>query len=454
MKPLIFAIGTALFAAWAACTPACAGGSAAGGRPNVVVLMADDLGAKELGCYGHPRHKTPNLDALAAGGIRFRTCYATPICSPSRVMIMTGRYGFRTGWYNLIGRAYAPRPGTPEFDVGAAQVTFADVLKARGYATALAGKWQLSGKIPDLIRDCGFDEYCMWAYSHNLPPGVEHTGAFEKGDKTAPYWHPSIVTDGRYVPTTVADYGPDLFADFLIDFMTRHKEGPFLAYYPMALTHNPHEPTPDPEHPGRKTPPGFRSNVEYMDHNVGRVVAALDRLGIRERTLVLFTADNGTGGDGKGTATERGARVPLIVNGPGQVKAGVVSDELISLADVLPTLAEVAGADSPRDRVIDGRSFAPLLRGEAGRPREWLFSYIGDRRLLRDKRWLWEGDGRFHDCGDDRDGRGYRDVTDSHEPEVVAARRRFEEVLKDLPAPAAPAQPPAKKKLDRAKTRG
>ena len=219
----------------------------------------------------------------------------------------------------------------------------------------------------------------------------------------------------------------------------------------MVLTHNPQDPTPDLKNPGQKTPGSFRHSVEYMDHVVGRIVGALDRLGIRENTVVLFTADNGTGGDGKGQATELGARVPFIANCPGTVKAGVVSDELVSLADVLPTLAEMAGADLPQDRPIDGRSFAPLLRGEKGDPRPWLFSYISDRRLLRDKRWLLEEDGKFYDCGDKRDHQGYKDVTGSQEPEVVAARRRFEAILKDLPAPAsAPSGgPPAERKRNR-----
>ncbi len=435
------AAGRALLAAVAVLAVSCsafAAPTAPGKRPNVLVILVDDMGAKELGCYGNAQHKTPHLDALAKGGTRFQTAYATPVCTPSRVMLLTGRYAFRTGWYSFIGHRFSPRPGTPQYDLGALEVTFADVLKARGYKTALAGKWQLPGQLPTLIHDNGFDEYCMWAYSSNLPPGVEHTGRYEVPGKTARFWHPSIVKNGKYVPTTDKDYGPDLFADFLIEFMTRHKDGPFLAYYPMVLTHNPQEPTPDLKNPGQKTPGSFRHSVEYMDHTVGRLVGALERLGIRQDTVVLFTSDNGTGGDGKGRATELGARVPLIASCPGTVTAGVVSGELVSLADVLPTLAELAGAALPRDRAIDGRSFAPILRGEKGEPRPWLFSYVSDRRVLRDKRWLLEEGGKFFDCGENRDHRGYKEVTGSQEPEVVAARRRFEQILKDLPAPASP----------------
>src|SRR5688572_17702407 len=330
--------------------------AAAARPPNFIVILADDLGAKELGCYGNKNHKTPNLDALAAGGVRFTTCYATPICSPSRVELMTGRYGVRTGWNNLIGRPYAPPQDSPQFDIGSAQFTFADLLKSKGYATALAGKWQLSGELPTLVTDCGFDEYRIWAYAENLPKGFTHTGAFQKNSKTTSrYWHPSILTNGQYTPTKPTDYGPDLFNEFLIDFKSRNAQNPFLAYYPTPLTHGPHDPTPDPAKPGEKTPSGFKSNLEYLDHQVGQLIAVLDRLGLRENTIVIFTADNGTAGDGKGRATELGARVPMIVNCPGKVKAGVVSDELVDLSDVFATLADFSGTAPPAGHVIDGK---------------------------------------------------------------------------------------------------
>lgn len=402
--------------------------------PNFLVIMADDLGAKELGCYGHPRHRTPMLDRLAREGMRFETCWATPLCSPTRVLLMTGRYGFRTGWLNLIGRPMAPAPGDPDYDLGAVQITFADLLKQKGYQTALAGKWQLPGEGDGLVRDTGFDEYLIWAYKHNLPPGVVHTGAWEgkKGEKTARYWHPCLVQNGKYRPTRPTDYGPDLHADFVIDFMRRNRDQPFLVYCPMCPVHAPWDPTPDLDNPGKKTKGGLQANVEYLDDLVGRLVAAVDELGLRERTLILFTGDNGTGRDGKGTVTERGARVPLIARGL-ETKQGVVSRELVDLSDVFPTLAELAGASLPTDRVIDGKSLAGTLRGDPAPHREWIFSYLTDRRMLRDQRWLLEGDGRFFDCGEHRDGTGYLDVTHRTDPEVVAAKARFAAILEQLP---------------------
>lgn len=409
--------------------------------PNFIVVLADDLGAPELGCYGNREFKTPHLDRLAAEGMRFETAYATPICSPTRVTLMTGQYGFRTGWFNLIDRPYAPRRDSPDFDIGA-KLTFADVLKPRGYATALAGKWQLSGELPTLIHDCGFDEYRMWAYAHNLPAGVTHTGEFEDKAQTKParYWHPSIVENGQYLPTTPDSYGPDLFVDFMIAFMKRNRERPFFIYHPALQTHSPFPETPDPHNPGGRWPKGFKSNLEYLDHLMGRLTAAVDELGLKERTIIFFIGDNGTGDRGKGELSERGVRVPFIVRGPGTVKAGVASRALTDITDVLPTLADFAGATVPKDHPLDGRSLAPVLRGETTAHRDWIFSFRNRGRLLRDARWLLEldverGQERFFDCGESRDGSGYQNVTDSKAPEVRAARARFDRILKNLPGP-------------------
>jgi len=417
-------------------------------RPNIILLMADDLGAKELSCYGHAKHRTPNLDRLADTGVRFDTCYSTPICHSTRFEIMTGQYGCHNGVYQFAGRRGGPKPDSPEEQI-VNHRTFAQVLSEHGYATALAGKWQLTGKVPTLVHECGFDEYLMWAYRHNLPPGVKHTGGWEGrvGGKTSRYWHPSLLRDGKYVTTGPDDYGPDMFTDFVIDFAARHKDRPFFIYYPMALTHSPYYSTPatDPSQAEkfRHAKGKFRENVEYTDELVGRIVEGLKRLGLRENTVIMFTADNGTGGQGKGQPTELGARVPMIVNCPGVVRPIGRSGVLVDHSDVLPTLAELTGAKVPDDRPIDGHSFAPLLLGEDFQPREWIFSYIGEWRLLRTKRWLLEANsasqfGRLYDCGDRRDGKGYREVTDSTRPEVVAIKREFQKILADKPTPPVP----------------
>lgn len=414
--------------------------------PNIILIMADDIGAKELSCYGNTEHRTPHLDRLAETGVRFETCYSTPLCHPTRLMIMTGQYGCHNGVYQFAGRRGGPEPDSAVEDIAKSHVTFANLLKKAGYATALSGKWQLSGKQPDMILECDFDEYCAWAYKQDLPAGVEHTGAWEnkKGQKTARYWHPSITKNGKYVPTKETDYGPDLHMDFAIDFIRRHRDGPFFVYHPMCLTHNPHMPTPDSLQPGEnrfsKGQQYFKPAVEYVDTLVGRLVAALDEMGLRENTLIFFTGDNGTGGEGKGEATELGSRVPMIVNCPGTVEVRGGTMELTDLSDILPTLCEFAGADLPEDRPIDGVSYAGFLRGETDQTREWIFSYLGDSRVLRTKRWLLEKNrpreyGRLYDCGSSRNGAGYRDVTNSSEPEVLDAKKRLDALLAKLPAP-------------------
>ncbi|MCA9059976.1 MAG: sulfatase-like hydrolase/transferase, partial [Planctomycetaceae bacterium] len=334
--------------------------------------------------------------------------------------------------------AFKPLSDSPLADIGN-HFTHADLLKSRGYATAQVGKWQLSGKLPTLVRDTGFDEYCMWAYDHNLPPGIQHPSHERPGGNTSRYWHPCIVQNGEYRPTEPNDYGPDLFNEFTLDFARRHREQPFFVYYTSLLTHSPYLETPDSQHPGQRLKGTFQSNLEYLDHLMGQLRAGLQAEGLDQNTLVIFVGDNGTGGDGKGTVTELGARVPCLICGPG-VKAGLVTRAVADLTDFMPTLAEYAGATLPTDRPFDGHSLTGVLRGEQQQHREWIYSHLDDGRILRDSRWLLEiGKGgkseTFFDCGESRDGSGYVDVTGSDQPEVKAARARFAEILAGLPIP-------------------
>jgi arylsulfatase A len=415
-------------------------------RPNIVLLMADDCSARELGCYGHTTHETPVLDGLARTGVMFKTCWATPICSPSRAMIMTGRYGFRTGWFH---NNLKPAPNEKGGNLGKDHLIFAQLLKRAGYSTAICGKWQLRGT----MAEHGFDEHCMWAKHPKFDGPVEADGLNGKRGalpgRPARYWHPAIVRNGKGVPTTEKDYGPDIFVDFLLDFARRHKDGPFLAYFPMCLTHKSWDfeanrsgylPVPEldakGQKTGRKVPGSLKSNVEYTDHLVGRIIRGLDGLGLRDNTVFLFTCDNGTSGYGKAQVRqERGPRVPMIVNGPGLVKPRGAVDALTDFSDILPTLCDLAGAKLPDGYAIDGRSFAPVLRGEKGRTREWIFSNYADKRMLRDGWWLLDGDGRLYDCGNRRDEQGYKDVTQSTDADAVAARERFDALLERLPGP-------------------
>ncbi|MHB1033748.1 MAG: sulfatase-like hydrolase/transferase [Pirellulales bacterium] len=348
----------------------CAGAQAAEARrPNIVLILADDLGYETLGANGGTSYRTPELDKLAAGGVRFTHCYVQPLCTPTRVQLMTGLYNIRN--YIRFG-VMAPE-----------SVTFANMLKNAGYSTCMAGKWQL-GRDLDLPKKFGFDEYCLWQHTRRPPryanPGLEINGAERD------------YSDGQY--------GPDLVNDYALDFISRKKDGPFFLYYPMMLTHAPYQPTPDsktwdPRAQGEevnRAPEHFADMVAYMDKLVGKLLAKLDALGLRENTLVIFVGDNGTGrgtrsmmgqtvvGGGKGTTTAAGMHVPLIANWPGRVVAGKVCDDLVDATDFLPTLLDAAGTQPPAGATLDGRSFLPQLRGKKGEPREWIYSWYSPRQ--------------------------------------------------------------------------
>lgn len=416
-------------------------------RPNIIVIMADDMGAKELGCYGNTSHRTPVLDRLAATGVKFETAFSTPVCHPTRFMIMTGQYGHRNGIYNFAGKRGGPDPDAPAENI-ANHLTFGKVLRDAGYATAVAGKWQLSGSYPNLIRETGFDEYCMWGFAGYYSP-EDRQRVKEAGiEPRSRYWHPSVIRNGKWVPTTEEDYGPDIYSGFVLDFIRRHKDQPFFVYYPMCLPHSPWNPTPDSiktAGPAVKrdthSRENYKANVEYVDKIIGRIVAELEQLGLRDNTVIFFTADNGTGGgEGKSETIELGARVPMIVNGPGIVKARGSTKELTDLSDIFPTLVELTGARLPANHPVDGHSYVAFLKGKTDTTREWIYAFQADRRVLRTQRWLLEDNspfnwGRLYDCGDSRDGRGYREVTHSKDPEVAAIKARFNALIKELPVP-------------------
>jgi arylsulfatase A len=341
-------------------------GAAESPRPNIILMMADDFGFECVRANGGESYQTPNLDRLAAAGIRFEHCHVQPLCTPTRVQLMTGKYNVR----NYLNFGTLVRTET----------TFAHLLKKAGYATGICGKWQL-GQEQDAPRHFGFDESCLWQHTRLVPryanPGLEYNGVkkdFQQGE-----------------------YGPTLVNDFALDFITRHKDGPFFLYYPMILTHDPFQPTPDslkwdPKAEGNdvhRDVKHFADMTAYMDKMVGRVDAKLAELGIRDNTLLLFIGDNGTspsvtsrfrGTDyrgGKGGTTARGTHVPMVVSWPGVIKEGRVSNDLISSTDFLPTLCAAAGIAPPVD--IDGVSFLPQLKGEQGTPRAWLYSWYWPR---------------------------------------------------------------------------
>lgn len=327
-------------------------GLAAPVRPNIVFILADDLGIDGFGCYGSDRfkEKTPNVDALAATGLRFDFCYSMPTCNPSRCALMTGRYEFHTG----NAPSFREEPSLPK------------TLKQAGYATGMAGKWR---QMRDTPGDWGFDEFL----TDPSPSGY--------------YWETKYAKNGAPFEAPAGAYGPDLCRDFALDFFQRHQDGPFFFYFPTHLVHNPIVRTPQSAAASKDQDTLFADNVAYLDRQVGELVGALDRLGLRERTMIVFASDNGTAKYGiehafirgrhiygmKETMFEGGSRVPLIVNWRGTVAPGRSSEDLIDFTDVLPTFAEVAGAKAAASPPLDGRSFAPQIRGERGTPREWVY---------------------------------------------------------------------------------
>lgn len=366
--------------------------------PNIVLLLADDFGFENLSGNGNQRWRTPHLDALAARGVRFTHAHATPLCTPTRIQLMTGQYNFRN--YTEFGQL---RKG---------ERTFAHFLKDAGYVTGIAGKWQLSGAIPgtqykgegQLPGEAGFDEHCLWQVKR-------------RGSR---YWDPLLDVNGEQLPVAKGEFGPDRFAAFAADFFTRHRDRPFFFYYSMALTHDPFVPTPASRGATEKDKNGddprwFPDMVAYLDGLVGKLVAKLDELGLGENTLVVFTGDNGSPrevGGGKGGPLANGTHVPLIARWGSRTPAGRVCPDLVDTTDYFPTFAEAAGRAMPAGHPRDGRSFLPQVLGRKGKPRTEIFFHYAPRwgkfaheRWVMDHRWKLYGDGRAFEVSRDPEER-------------------------------------------------
>lgn len=347
-------------------------------RMNIILIMADDFGYECIGANGGNYH-TPHINRLAEEGIRFESCHSNPLSTPSRVQLMTGKYNVRN--YVAFG------------ELDRSETTFANVLKDAGYATCIAGKWQL-GKEKDSPKHFGFDRSCLWQQTAN---------AVDDQGRDTRYATPVMDINGETVEYPQGKFGPDVSCDFVLDFIREHKESPFFVYYPMALTHCPFVSTPDSEEwlPLRSsTYKGnsvhFPDMVEYTDKLVGRVLKQLDELHLRDNTLIIFTGDNGTDSPvvsmlngkpypgGKGKTIDSGTHVPLIVSCP-KGETGTVNDRLIDFTDFLPTLCDVAGIECPADSKIDGNSFYPQLYGRKSGAREWIYCWYAPRQVFDEK---------------------------------------------------------------------
>jgi len=386
-----------------------------GRKPNILFILADDLGIGDCPSYGADHYKTPNIDKLATTGTRFTHFYTAPLCGPSRALIMTGRYAFRTGAVNQ------DMTGTMKPEVEMFQPSY---LKKAGYKTCMVGKW---GQLPLLPADFGFDEYLKFTGS-----GI--------------YWNyqakgKNYIVNGKTVPLKDHEYMPDVMHNFYVDFLERHQHDPFYIYYSMSHVHAEILPTPDSK--GVKTD-YYADNIEYMDKLVGRAIAELERLKLRENTLVMFVGDNGTAkqhadaatihghrlmGE-KGSMLEGGALVPCIANWPGRTPAGKVNDDMTDSTDFIPTFAELIGEPLPADRLLDGRSILPQILGrKSPNPRESIFIELGPHWYVREKYWKLNEASQLFDM---HKSPFDEPLANEKSPDAIAARTRLQAAMDKL----------------------
>lgn len=374
--------------------------------PNIILIMADDMGYECLGAYGSLSYQTPRLDEMAAQGLLATHCISNPLCTPSRVKIMTGKHNYRN--YEYFGYL------NPD------QYTFGNLMREAGYATCIAGKWQLNGIYhdpqgnQDLDRPYGFgfDEYCLWQV---------HKGK-KAGERFA---DPLIVQNGKELPRDKDAYGPDIFADYVCDFIERKRDSAFFIYYPMVLVHDPFVPTPDseewPEADRRyeNDTAYFKDMVAYADKIVGRILDKLEETGISEHTLVIFTGDNGTHRSivsrmpqrkikgGKGMTIDAGVHVPLVIQWPEKLKEPVVHDAVIEFSDFFATFAAL----TKQQKATDGKSFLGLLEGSDYQQREFAFVHYDPmwgewvnqyrNQFVQNKRYKLYRGGQLYDLEED-----------------------------------------------------
>lgn len=353
--------------------------------------MVDDLGPEWISAYGSEVVETPNIDRLAAEGVLFNNAHSMPQCTPTRVTLLTGQYPYHHGWTNHWD---VPRwGGGAHFDPDL-NFSFARLFRDAGYRTAAAGKWQINDfrVQPEAMVEHGFDAYAMWTGYEGQPPANQDTPNPSAERFQNPYIH---TKEGSR--TYADEFGPDVFADFLISFMEANHDQPMLLYFPMVLTHPPLVPTP--HEPDAEGIIGRHSAmVRYTDHLVGRLTDTLDALGIRDNTYIFFTTDNGTsrgingrmnGRDvagGKGSLGQNGMHAPFIVSAPGHIPAGTTTDALMDFSDLFPTFTELAGIASPDSLLLHGYSFANVLKDPAQMgQRNWALSMgFGPARLTAD----------------------------------------------------------------------
>jgi len=354
-------------------------------KPNIIIIMADDLGYGDLGCYGSRAIATPNLDSMARQGVKLTSFFSSAaVCSPSRAGLLTGRYPVRTG---VTGVFFPSRnPATPAIHAASRlppgmnteEITIAQVLKTRGYATACIGKWHLGDMKRYRPNHRGFDHYFGLLYSNDMTPLPLY-----RNDETV---EKSPVNQ---------DFLTKKYTEEAVRFIENNRDGPFLLYLPHTFPHVPLHASP--EFRGRSAGGLYGDCVEEIDWSTGEIMKTLDRLGIAGDTFMFFTSDNGpwyqgsTGGlrERKGNIFEGGMRAPAIARWPGVIPAGITTDQPSMNLDLFATAAAMAGAELPGDRPMDGKDILPMLRGGES-PHQALFFYAGrELQAVRAGNWKY-----------------------------------------------------------------
>jgi arylsulfatase A len=400
-------------------------------QPSIVVIMADDMGYECIGANGSTEYKTPNIDRLAESGLRFEHAYSQPLCTPSRVKIMTGKYNYRN--YEDFGY------------LNPNQKTFGNLLQDAGYATLIAGKWQLNGlnrnnkNNQDVNRPYhfGFDEYCLWQLNR----------AKKDGERFA---NPLITQNGKDLPRDPDAYGPQVFADYISDFIERKADKPFFVYYPMVLTHDPFVPTPDspewadPSRRYEKDTAYFADMMNYTDKIIGQLEAKLKEQGVWENTLFIFTGDNGTHPSiisntnyakvkgAKGFTINTGNHVPFVFSWPNKMKGSRVIEAQLSFADILPTICDAAGVDLAGFKT-DGKSLIPVISGKEKTIQDEVFIHYTprwggkkhNRWVMNDEYKLYQNDRFFNTVKDKLEKRPLTDLSDNE----LELKAHFQKIL-------------------------
>lgn len=414
-------------------------------KPNVVIILGDDLGYCDTGLYGCKDIPTPNINAIAKQGALFTNGYVTaPVCSPSRAGLITGRYQQRFGFEFNAG-PFRRAISEPEMGLPTSEITLAQVMKQAGYATGMIGKWHLGMHDKFHPTERGFDEYFGFLFGANIyidPARADVKNAAAGGGEASPAW-PRAQRNPIYrgkTPVEEGEYLTDAFAREAVAFIERHKAEPFFLYAPFNAPHTPLQATrkyldrfPQIKDEKRRV---YAAMVSALDDAVGAIMAKLRETGLERDTLVVFTSDNGcatyTGACtndplryGKLTHLEGGFRVPFAAQWPARLKAGTVYERPITTLDIFPTAVAAAGGQMPKDRVYDGVNLLPFLTGQQkGRPHEVLCWRNGPNAGVRKSDWkLFKGGDSYWLFDLSKDVGEQKNLAEKH-PQVVAELKK------------------------------